>query len=387
MKTIQDVQVSGKRTLVRVDFNVPLEGQEVADDFRIRAALPTIEYLLDHGARVILCSHLGRPKGKVVEELRLNPVATRLANLLGMDVRKADDCVGPEVEEAVGDLGAGEILLLENTRFHPGEKANDPDFAARLADLADLYVNDAFAAAHRAHASTEGVAHHLPSVAGLLLASEIEILGRVLEDATHPFIAILGGAKISDKIGVVDRFLERADLLLVGGGMANTFLKAHRTEVGQSLVEEDSLDHARHILEQAGERLVLPVDAVVADAFAADAARQVVAVDEIPSGWRIMDVGPETLDLFRERLSRVQTVVWNGPLGVFEMAPFAEGTFALASMLARLDAETITGGGETAAAVNELGVADQMTHVSTGGGAFLNFVEGKELPGVAALES
>lgn len=386
MKTIKDVRIFEK-TLVRVDFNVPLEGGKVADDFRIRAALPTIEYLLDHDACVILCSHLGRPKEKVVEDLRLDPVAARLADLLEMDVQKADDCVGPEVEEATEDLEPGEVLLLENTRFHPGEKANDPDFAARLAGLADLYVNDAFAAAHRAHASTEGVAHHLPAVAGLLMAREIETLTRVLEDPEHPFVVILGGAKISDKIGAVDEFLKRAELLLVGGGMANTFLKARGEEVGQSLVEDDSLDHARRVLDRAGDRLVLPVDAVVADAFSADAVHEVVAVHAAPPGWRIMDVGPETIDLFREKLTLAHTVVWNGPLGVFEMAPFAEGTYAIARALALLDAVTVTGGGETAAAVNEMHVADKMTHVSTGGGAFLVFVEGKELPGVAALDS
>jgi len=387
MKTIKEISVADKRALVRVDFNAPLEAGEVTDDFRIRAALPTIEYLLERGARVILCSHLGRPKGRVVEDLRLDPVAARLADLLDRDVRKADDCIGPEAGEAVEELGPGEVLLLENTRFHPGEKANDPDFAAQLAGLADVYVNDAFAAAHRAHASTEGVAHHLPAVAGLLMTKEIETLTRVLEDPSHPFIVILGGAKISDKIGVVDRFLERADILLVGGGMANTFLKARGEQVGQSLVEEDSLDYARRILDRAGESLALPVDAVVADAFAEDAVHQVVAVHEVPSGWSIMDVGPQTIELFREKLALAHMVVWNGPLGVFEMAPFAEGTFAIARALGLLDAETVTGGGETAAAVHKMRVADQMTHVSTGGGAFLAFVEGQELPGVIALES
>jgi phosphoglycerate kinase len=385
MKTIKDVETFGKKVLVRVDFNVPLEDGEVADDFRIRAALPTIRYLIDHQARIILCSHLGRPKGKVVPELRLDPVADRLAHLLNKEVRKTDDCIGPKVEQAVKDLSPGEVLLLENTRFHPEEKANDADFAALLAGLADLYVNDAFAAAHRAHASTEGVTHFLPAVAGLLMASEVDTLTRMLEEPEHPFLVVLGGAKISDKIGAVDKFLELADTLLVGGGMANTFLKARGLEMGESLVEENSLDQARRLLDRTGEHLVLPVDAVVADAFAADAKRQTVAVDAVPAGWRILDVGPQTIELFKEKLAPARTVVWNGPLGVFEMAPFAAGTYALARALARSEAVTITGGGETAAAVYKAGVVEQMTHVSTGGGAFLDFVEGKTLPGLAAL--
>lgn len=385
VKTIKDVDVSGRRVLVRVDFNVPLEGREVADDTRIEASLPTIRYLLDQDARVILCSHLGRPGGEVVEELRLGPVAGRLSDLLGMDVARADDCVGPEVEKKAGELAAGQVMVLENTRFHPGEKANDPGFAAELASIAELYVNDAFAAAHRAHASTEGVAHHLPAVAGLLMEREIEALTRVRENPKHPFVAIFGGAKISDKIGILDQLMERMEAVLVGGGMANTFLKAQRHEVGQSLVEEESLDTAEDILEDAGERLVLPVDVVIADALDESATHHAVMVDQVPLDWRILDIGPRTVELFQTKLRSAKMVLWNGPLGVFEMDPFAKGTFAIAGTLAELGAETITGGGETAAAVNQLGIGDRMTHVSTGGGAFLTFMEGEELPGLAAL--
>jgi phosphoglycerate kinase len=385
MKTIKDGDVSDRRVLVRVDFNVPLEGGEVADDTRIEASLPTIRYLLDDYARVILCSHLGRPGGEVVEELRLRPVAERLSELLGMEFTVADDCVGPEVEKKAGELVAGQVMMLENTRFHPGEKANDPDFAAQLASIAELYVNDAFAAAHRAHASTKGVAHHLPAVAGLLMEREVESLTRVREDPKHPFVAIFGGAKISDKIGILDQMMERMEAVLVGGGMANTFLKAQGHEVGQSLVEEDSLDTAEEILEEAEEKLVLPVDVVIAEALDESATPHRVMVDQVPAGWRILDVGPRSVELFQEKLESAKMVLWNGPLGVFEMDPFAKGTFAIAGTLAELDAETITGGGETAAAVNQLGIAERMTHVSTGGGAFLTFMEGEELPGLAAL--
>jgi phosphoglycerate kinase len=386
MKTIKDVDVGERRVLVRVDFNVPLEGGEVADDTRLEASLPTIDYLLDHDARVILCSHLGRPGGEVVEDLRMDPVAERLSHLLNMEVRKVDDCVGPEVESAVESLGPGEVLLLENTRFHPGEKANDPDFAAQLASLADLYVNDAFAAAHRAHASTEGVAHKLPAVAGLLMEREITRLQAVREDPKHPFIAIFGGAKISDKIGILDQLMDRMEAVLVGGGMANTFLKAQGHEVGESLVEEDSLETAKEILEEAGDKLVLPEDVVIADEFDEEAKHHAVFVDQVPADWRILDIGPRTIGLFKEKLGPAKMVLWNGPLGVFEMKPFSEGTYAIAGALAQLDAETITGGGETAAAVNRLRIADAMTHVSTGGGAFLTSMEGETLPGVAALE-
>jgi phosphoglycerate kinase len=385
MKTIKDIAVADRRVLVRVDFNVPLEEGEVRDDTRIEASLPTIRYLLDHDAAVILCSHLGRPGGEVVEDLRLGPVAERLSELLGMEVTVADDCVGPEVEKKVGELAAGQVMVLENTRFHPGEKANDADFAAQLASIAELYVNDAFAAAHRAHASTEGVAHHLSAVAGLLMEREVEALTRVRENPKHPFVAIFGGAKISDKIGILDQMMERMETVLVGVGMANTFLKAQGHEVGQSLVEEESLDMAQEILEEAEGKLVLPVDAVIAEALDESATQHPVMVDQGPVDWRILDIGPRSVELFQEKLESAKMVLWNGPLGVFEMDPFAKGTFAIAGTLAELDAETITGGGETAAAVNQLGIAERMTHVSTGGGAFLTFMEGEELPGLAAL--
>jgi phosphoglycerate kinase len=385
-KTVRDVPVRGKRVLVRVDFNVPLENGEVADDTRILAALPTISYLLEHGAAVILMSHLGRPKGQVRDELRLDPVARRLSELLHRDVTKLDDCVGPEVETAAAQLQPGQVLLLENLRFHPEEKSNDQGFAQKLASLADLYVDDAFGTAHRAHASIAGVPNYLPAVAGFLMEKELEMLGKALADPPRPFVAILGGAKISGKIGVIRSLLTRVDLLLLGGGMANTFLKAQGHEVGESLVEDDSLEVAREILEDAGERLVLPVDVVVADAFSADAKAQTVSVDQVPPDWRILDIGPRTVGLYEEKLASARTVVWNGPMGVFEFPRFAAGTMALATSLASTQATTIVGGGDSVAALQQAGLADKMTHVSTGGGASLEFLEGKTLPGVAALE-
>jgi phosphoglycerate kinase len=385
-KTVRDVDVANKRVLVRVDFNVPLDDGEVADDTRIRAALPTIRYLVAEGARTILCSHLGRPKGKVVKELRLDPVAARLSELMDQDVIKLDDCVGPEVEKAAGRLERGQVMLLENTRFHPEERANDPVFAKALASLAELYVNDAFAAAHRAHASTEGVAHDLPAVAGLLMEQELEALTQVRENPEHPFVAIFGGAKISDKIGVIDRLWDRLERLLIGGGMANTFFKAQGLEVGDSLVEDDSLDVARGLLARGTTKMVLPRDVVIAIEASEDAERRTVPTDQVPAGWKVLDIGPRTIESFREELRVAKMVIWNGPLGMFEVPPFAEGTMAIAEALAGLEATTVTGGGETAAAINEAGLADRMTHVSTGGGAFLEFMEGRELPGVAALE-
>ena len=386
-KTIRDVDVKDKRVLVRVDFNVPLAEGGVTDDTRIRAALPTIQYLLDRDATVLLCSHLGRPKGAVVDDLKMDPVGRRLSELLGMPVKKLDDCVGPEVEAAVEAAKPGDVLLLENTRFHPEEKENDPAFAAQLAALADLYVNDAFGSAHRAHASTEGVAHHLPAVAGFLMERELEFLGGALTAPQRPFVAILGGAKISDKIGVIENLLGQVDVLLVGGGMANTFLKADGYDVAESLVEDGSLDTARTLMERAGDKLVLPVDVTVADRFDAEAFSQVVSVAQVPPKWRILDIGPRTLELFQEELVGAHTVVWNGPMGVFEFPKFAQGTEALARMLAALpDATTIIGGGDSAAAVQQAGLADKMSHISTGGGASLEFLEGKPLPGVAALQ-
>jgi phosphoglycerate kinase len=385
-KTIRDIDVTGKRVLVRVDFNVPLSEGAVSDDTRIRAALPTIQYLLDRGAAVILCSHLGRPKDKVVDELRMDPVAQRLAKLLDRPVTKLDDCIGPEVEAAALAAKPGDLILLENTRFHPEETKNDPAFATKLAALADLYVNDAFGTAHRAHASSEGVAHHLPAVAGLLMEKELEFLGSALASPRRPFVAILGGAKISDKIGVIENLLGQVDALLIGGGMANTFLMADGYDVAESLVEAGSLDVARDLIAGAGNKLVLPVDVTVADRFEADAFSQVVSVAGVPPRWRILDIGPRTLELFQERLAGAKTVIWNGPMGVFEFPKFAVGTAAVARMLAALpDATTIIGGGDSIAAVKGAGLDDKMSHISTGGGASLEFLEGKTLPGVAAL--
>ncbi|MGC8837094.1 MAG: phosphoglycerate kinase [Anaerolineae bacterium] len=385
-KTVRDVPVAGKRVLVRVDFNVPLTEGRVADDTRIRAALPTIQYLLDQGARVILMSHLGRPKGKVREDLRMRPVGERLAELLGRPVQVLDDCVGPQVEAAVAAMQAGDVVLLENLRFHPEEEANDAEFARALASLGDLYVDDAFGAAHRAHASTVGVAQYLPAVAGFLMERELAFLSRALEAPERPYVAILGGAKISDKIGVVRNLLVRADTLLIGGGMANTFLKARGLSVGDSLVEDDAVPVARELLEGAADRLRLPVDVVIADAFTADAARKVVPVDQVPAAWRILDIGPQTVARFAEAVRGARTVFWNGPMGVFEFPPFAEGTFAIARAVAECAGTTIVGGGDSVAAVNQAGVADRITHISTGGGASLEFMEGRTLPGVAVLE-
>ncbi len=387
-KTVRDVDVQSKRVLVRVDFNVPQDqAGHVTDDTRIRAALPTIEYLRENGARVILTSHLGRPKGKVVDKMRLDPVAERLSELLGQPVRKLNETVGPAVHEAVTAMRPGDVLLLENVRFHPEEEANDSTFARQLASLADLYVNDAFGTAHRAHASTEGVAHYLPAVAGLLMAKEIGFLSRALASPDRPFVAILGGAKVSDKISVIENLLPKVDKLLIGGGMANTFLLAKGYEMGDSLVEEDKLDMAKSLLERGKDKLVLPVDAVIADAFSADADRQVVAVEQVPAGWRVLDIGPESIKRFSAALQGARTVVWNGPMGVFEMEPFAAGTMAVAHVVADLpEATTIIGGGDSVAAVEAAGVAERITHISTGGGASLEFLEGKALPGVIILQ-
>lgn len=390
-KTVRDVDVKGKRVLVRVDFNVPLKEGQVSDDTRIEAALPTIEHLLDQDAAVILMSHLGRPKGEVVEDLKMDPVADRLSELLDRSVTKLDDCIGPEVEEAVEAMEPGDVILLENTRFHAEEKSNEPNFAAKLAALADVYVDDAFGAVHRAHASTEGVARAMrekggAAVAGLLVEEELRLLGKAVEDPEYPFVAILGGAKISGKISVIESLLERCDRLLIGGGMANTFFQAMGYETGDSLVEDDAISTAKSLLDQAGGKLVLPVDVVIAEAFDKDAESRVVAPNEVPAGWRILDIGPKTVATFESALKGAKTVTWNGPLGVFEMPAFAAGTFDVARLLAELDATTIIGGGESAAAVKQAGLANQMTHVSTGGGASLQFLEGKTLPGVAILD-
>jgi phosphoglycerate kinase len=386
-KTIQHIDVAGKRVLVRVDFNVPLENSTVGDDTRIRAALPTIRYLLEHAAQPILCSHLGRPKGKPESKYSLTPVAERLRQLLSRPVQMAPDCIGPVVEGMSRNVPRGGVLLLENLRFHAEEEANDADFARALASLADVYVNDAFGSAHRAHASTAGITAYLPAVAGFLMEKELAFLGRALAAPARPFVAVLGGAKVSDKIGVIHNLLGKVDSLLIGGGMANTFLKAEGKAVGESLVENDKLEEARTLLRDGGSKLILPVDAVVADRLDAKAQTQVVNVDAVPAGWRILDIGPETTKRFIELLRTAQTVVWNGPMGVFEVEPFAAGTFGIARALAGLSgATTIIGGGDSAAAVEQAGVAQRMTHISTGGGASLEFLEGKELPGVAALQ-
>jgi len=385
-QTIRDIDVRNKRVLVRVDFNVPIKDGKVTDDTRIRAALPTLQALIDGGGKLILMSHLGRPKGGPDPKFSLKPAAERLSELLGKPVKMAPDCVGEAVEKMVAALQPGDVLVLENTRFYPGEEKNDLTLAQQMARLGDVYVNDAFGSAHRAHSSTEGVARFLPAVAGLLMEKELEFLGKALEAPERPFIAILGGAKISDKIGVIKNLLGKVDALLIGGGMANTFLKAQGYDMGDSLVEESSLDEARSLLQQGEGKLFLPVDLVVADAFAADARHQVVPIDQVPAGWRALDIGPATIAHFSNRLAGARTVVWNGPMGVFEFPAFAKGTTAIAEVLAGLSgATTIIGGGDSVAAIQQAGLADKITHISTGGGASLEFLEGRVLPGVAAL--
>ncbi|MDI6856709.1 MAG: phosphoglycerate kinase [Dehalococcoidia bacterium] len=391
-KTVRDIDVAGKRALVRVDFNVPLDKEtgKISDDSRLRASLPTIRYLMDKGARVVLCSHLGRPKGKVVEELRMSRagIGERLSELLGVPVRTLHHVIGPKAEEATRQLKPGEVLLLENVRFFPEEEANDPKMSHALAQLADVYVDDAFGSAHRAHASTVGIAGELPAVAGFLMEREVDYLSKALTNPQRPFAAIIGGAKISTKIGVLRNLLSRLDCLIVGGGMASTLLKANGMNVGQSLVEDDQIDVARDLMRQADERgvpLLLPSDAVVADRFAADANAETVEVQNIPPEMRIMDIGPDSVATFQEAVEDCKTVVWNGPLGVAEFPQFAQGSLAMAKTLAALDAVTIVGGGETVALIEDAGLQDKFTHVSTGGGASLEFLEGKTLPGVAAL--
>jgi phosphoglycerate kinase len=384
-KTVKDIDIKGKRVIMRVDFNVPMEAGRVTDDKRIRASLPTIKYVLDQGASLILMSHLGRPKDGPDPEFSLKAAAEVLAGLLGRPVQMAPDCVGPQVEKMAGALKPGQVLMLENTRFHAGEEKNDPDLARQMAALADVYVDDAFGSAHRAHSSTEGIAHFLPAVSGLLMEQELEYLGRAVSNPEHPYIAILGGAKISDKIAVVDNLLNKCDKLIIGGGMANTFLAAKRYAMQDSLVEAASINIAGAILKKAGDKLVLPVDVVVADKFEAQANSKVVEADKVPAGWRVMDIGPKSIEAFRDALKGARLIVWNGPMGVFEMPKFAEGTFAMARLLAESGATTVIGGGDSASAVKKAGVAGQMTHVSTGGGASLEFLEGRQLPGVAAL--
>ena len=384
--TVRDISLENKHVLMRVDFNVPMANGVVTDDKRIKAALPTIQYVIDQGGSLALMSHLGRPKGTGFEpDFSLRAASEALATLLGKPVQMAPDCVGPAVEAMARALAPGDVLMLENTRFHKGEEKNDLDLARQMAALGDVFVNDAFGSAHRAHASTEGVARFLPAVSGFLMEQELEYLGRATDNPAHPYVAILGGAKVSDKIAVIEHLLTRCDTLIIGGGMANTFLAAKGYNMQDSLVEAGSVATAKAIMAKAGDRLMLPVDAVAADKFDAAAATQVVDVDKVPAGWRVLDIGPKSIAQFGEALTRAKLVVWNGPMGVFEFPAFAEGTFALARLLATTGATTVIGGGDSASAVKKAGVSKKMTHVSTGGGASLEYLEGRVLPGVAAL--
>lgn len=388
-KTVRDIDAAGKRVLVRVDFNVPLDKNgRVSDDTRIVEALPTINYLVEQSAKVILISHLGRPKGKIDEKYKMDPVAKRLSELLGRTVAKVDECVGAAPREAIERMRDGDVILLENVRFHPEEEKNDERFARQLADLADIYVNDAFGTAHRAHASTAGVSEFLPAVAGFLMEKELDILGRLLIHPEKPFVAIIGGAKVSDKIAVISNLLDKVDTMIIGGGMSNTFLKAQGCDVGKSLLETDKIDLAKSLIAEAkakGIKLLLPVDVVVAPGAAPDAEQKTVPANQIPPDWMALDIGQETVALFTEAMKSASTIVWNGPMGVFEMAPFAKGTDAIALAMAESKATTIVGGGDSASAVKKAGLADRITHISTGGGASLEFLEGKVLPGVAVL--
>jgi len=388
-KTLRDVDVKGKRVLVRVDFNVPQDDKlKITDDSRIVGALPTIEYLMRHGAKVVLCSHLGRPKGEFKSKYSLAPAAKRLSELLGKPVTMCKDVIGPDADAVVAGLEAGEVCLLENLRFHNEEEKNDPEFAKKLASYGEIYVNDAFGTAHRAHASTEGVTHYLPAVSGFLIEKELKFLGKALEDPERPFVAILGGAKISDKIGVINNLLEKVDVLIIGGGMAYTFQKAMGGEVGKSLLEADKVDYAREMMEKAkkkGVKLLLPIDTLAADSFANEAKTLVVKTGEIPADYQGLDIGPETIKVFTEAIRSARTVVWNGPMGVFEFPNFAKGTRAVAQAMAKSKGTTIVGGGDSAAAVVQMGFGDKISHISTGGGASLEFLEGLVLPGVAAL--
>jgi phosphoglycerate kinase len=389
-QTVEDIEVKGKKVLLRVDFNVPLDINTgaIGDDSRIRASLPTIKYLVDHKAKVILCSHLGRPGGKVVKKLEMAPIAQRLSQLMGLPVITEPDCVGQEVESKVGTLKDGDILFLENLRFHAEEEENGAGFAQKLATLADIYVNDAFGTAHRAHASTVGVAKHLPAVAGFLMAKELEVMGKLLHNSEGPSACLIGGAKVSDKIGLLQNMLRRVDMLLVGGGMAATFLKTQGCGVGHSSTDEDKLGLAKELLQEAKQWQVpflLPIDAVVAEEIKAGAATRVVPTSNIPPGSQIVDIGPQSIELFCRELGKCHTIMWNGPMGIYEIPEFAQGTRSLARFLSSLNATTVIGGGSTAEIVQEMGLADKMTHVSTGGGASLRFLEGSVLPGVEVL--
>ena len=388
-KTVKDIDVKGKKILVRCDFNVPLDADKhITDETRINAALPTIQYLLDQGAAVILCSHLGKPKGVVNAKYSLAPVAASLSEKLGFEVKLAPDCVGEEVKKMAAELPCGKAILLENLRFHPEEEANDPAFAKELADLAEIYVSDAFGTVHRAHASTAGVAAYLPAVAGFLIEKELGVMGKALADPARPFVAILGGAKVSDKLNVINNLLEKVDTLIIGGGMAYTFMKAQGGKIGDSLVDDERLEQVLGFMKKAeekGVKLLLPVDTLIADAFEGYTAIKTCKAGEVPDGWQGLDIGPETVKLFSNAIKEAKTIVWNGPMGVFENPDFAKGTLAVATAMAESDAITIIGGGDSAAAVNQMGLGDKMSHISTGGGASLEFLEGKVLPGVACL--
>ncbi|MBD8016363.1 MULTISPECIES: phosphoglycerate kinase [Planococcus] len=386
--TMKDLDLKGKRVFCRVDFNVPMEDGKVTDDTRIRAAVPTIEYLIEQGAKVILASHLGRPKGEVNEDMRLAATGVRLSELLHKEVKSLDESIGEKVEQEISAMQEGDIVLLENVRFHPGEEKNDEGLAKAFAALADVFVNDAFGAAHRAHASTAGIASHLPSVSGLLLEKELEVLGKALSEPDRPFTAIIGGAKVKDKIGVIDHLLDKVDNLLIGGGLSYTFIKAQGYEIGNSLVEEDKLELAKSFIEKAkqkGVKFYLPVDATVASEFSKDADTKSVKIEEIPADWMGLDIGPETAALYADVIKNSKLIIWNGPMGVFEMPAFENGTKSVAQAMAETSGYTVIGGGDSAAAVEKFHVADQMDHISTGGGASLEFMEGKDLPGVSAL--
>ncbi len=385
---MKDIDVKGKRVFVRVDFNVPMADGAITDETRIRAAIPTIEYLVEQGAKVILASHLGRPKGEVKEDMRLTAVGVRLAQLMGKPVTKLDESIGQVVEEAVASMHDGDLLLLENVRFHAGEEKNDPTLAQQFAQLADIYVNDAFGAAHRAHASTEGIAKHIPAVSGFLMQKELDVLGKALSNPEHPFTAIIGGAKVKDKIGVIESLLEKVDHLIIGGGLSFTFIKAQGYDIGKSLLEEDKIELAKSFIEKAkakGVQLHMPVDAVVANEFSQDAETQIVDVDAIPADWMGLDIGPKTAANYAEVIKNSKLIIWNGPMGVFEMDKFANGTKTVADAMATTAGYTVIGGGDSAAAVEKFEVADKMDHISTGGGASLELMEGKELPGIVAL--
>ena len=388
-QSVKDIDVKGKRVFCRVDFNVPMKDGQVTDETRIRAALPTIQYLSEQGAKVILASHLGRPKGQVVEEMRLTPVAKRLSELLGKEVKKTDEAYGDAVKAEIGTMNDGDVLLLENVRFYPGEEKNDAELAKSFAELADVYVNDAFGAAHRAHASTEGIAHHLPAVSGLLMEKELDVLGKALSNPERPFTAIIGGAKVKDKIGVIENLLDKVDNLIIGGGLAYTFVKAQGHEIGKSLLEADKMDLANSYIAKAKEKGVkfyMPVDVVVADDFSEEANTKVVPIEEIPSDWEALDIGTKTREIYEDVIKNSKLVIWNGPMGVFELDTFANGTKAVAQALAdATDTYSVIGGGDSAAAVEKFNLADKMSHISTGGGASLEFMEGKALPGVVAL--